>query len=283
MATSVQFTLTGTGLADTAEINYSGNGITISNYAVLSDTSLTGTFAVLPSASSGHVHVVTRHGRSNDIWLEVVGAAPSIGSFQPAQGPAGASVTINGANFGATQGASTVTFEGEAMSIQSWADGKIVVTIPAGAPLGAGNIVVTVGGLPSNSEPFTVTGMPSITGVSPASAGRETTITITGTNLGSAASGTITINGAPATATTWNAGTIVVDVPAGATVGPGTIVVYVAGVATNSWSFTVTPAPAIISVQPPAGPIGAVVTVNGEGFGATQGNSTVYLGTTQIG
>src|SRR2546422_3372131 len=81
--------------------------------------------------------------------------APSITSLNPTSGLVGASVTIAGANFGATQGTSTVTFNGTVATATSWSATSIVVPVPAGAT--TGNVVITVGGVASNGVSFTVT------------------------------------------------------------------------------------------------------------------------------
>ncbi len=82
--------------------------------------------------------------------------APSITSLSPATAPVGALVTITGANFGATQGTSTVKFNGTTATIPTggWSATSIVATVPAGAT--TGNVVVTVGGVDSNGTNFTV-------------------------------------------------------------------------------------------------------------------------------
>jgi hypothetical protein len=82
-------------------------------------------------------------------------AAPSITSLSPTSGAVGTSVTITGTNFGTTQGTSAVTFNGTtATAIASWAATSIVATVPTGAT--TGGVVVTVGGVASNSVNFTV-------------------------------------------------------------------------------------------------------------------------------
>src|SRR5258708_19584766 len=82
--------------------------------------------------------------------------APSITSLSPAPAPVGALVTITGANFGATQGTSTVKFNGTTATIPTggWSATSIVATVPAGAT--TGNVVVTVGAVYSNGTTFTV-------------------------------------------------------------------------------------------------------------------------------
>jgi uncharacterized protein (TIGR03437 family) len=83
-------------------------------------------------------------------------AAPSIKSLSPISGFPGAGVTITGANFGSTQGASTVTFNGKpVMYFTSWSDTVIKVSVPQ-APLGSGKVVVTVNGVASKAATFTV-------------------------------------------------------------------------------------------------------------------------------
>src|SRR5207302_953137 len=74
--------------------------------------------------------------------------APSITSLNPTSGLVGASVTITGANFGATQGTSAVTFNGIAATPTSWSATSITAAVPSGAT--TGNVVVSVGGVASN-------------------------------------------------------------------------------------------------------------------------------------
>ena len=81
---------------------------------------------------------------------------PNVASLSPNSGPIGTSVTISGAGFGATQGSSTITFNGVAAAPTpaNWSDTSIVTPVPTGAT--TGNVVVTVGGISSNGVPFTV-------------------------------------------------------------------------------------------------------------------------------
>src|SRR6202453_3222728 len=84
----------------------------------------------------------------------VVSSSPNITSLNPNAGAVAAPVTITGTNFGATQGTSTVTFNGTAATPTSWSPTSIAAPVPAGAT--TGNVVVTVGGLASNGVNFTV-------------------------------------------------------------------------------------------------------------------------------
>src|SRR5436309_13273795 len=178
--------------------------------------------------------------------------APSITSLNPTSGLVGASVTIAAANFGATQGTSTVTFNGTAATATSWSATSIVVPVPAGAT--TGNVVVTVGGVASNAVSFTVTvPAPSITSLNPTSGLIGTSVTIAGANFGATQGpSTVTFNGIAAAPTSWSATSIVVPVPAGATTG--NVVVTVGGAASNGVSFTVQSdtTPPVVTVTAPA-------------------------------
>src|SRR5262249_49190835 len=100
-----------------------------------------------------------------------------------------------------------------------------------------------------------------------------------GTNFGTTqGTSTVTFNGTLATPTTWANTSIKVSVPAGATTG--NVVVTVNGVASNGFGFTVLPTPTITSLTPSSAPIGAVVTIAGSGFGATQGTGSVVFNKT---
>lgn len=164
--------------------------------------------------------------------------APSITSLTPNSGVAGTPVTISGANFGTTQGGSTVTFSGTMAAPTSWSATSIVAAAPAGVT--TGNVVVTVGGQVSNGMIFSVAAPPgpAITNVAPNPAAVGSSVTITGSNFG-ATQGTSTVkfNGTTAVPTSWSAASIVTLVPVGAT--SGNVVVTVGGQASNGFSFTV--------------------------------------------
>jgi hypothetical protein len=232
-------------------------------------------------ATRGNVVVTVSGVASNGISFIVTPPAPSITSLSPTSGPVGISVTITGANFGTSQGTSTVTFNGTTATFAGWTDSSISVPVPSGAT--TGNVVVTVGGVASNGIAFTVTPPPAITSLSPVSGPVGTSVTISGANFG-ASQGTsaVTFNGTSATATSWSATSIVAPVPAGATTG--NVVVIVGGVASNGMTFTLPPPPPnIAGLGPNSGPVGGSVTINGANFGALQGTSTVTFNGTSAG
>ncbi|HKV25953.1 MAG TPA: IPT/TIG domain-containing protein [Candidatus Acidoferrum sp.] len=241
-------------------------------YALNTKTLSDGSHVLTAVATDTSGNSATSSGVSVTVSNAIPG--PTISSLSPVTGVVGTSVTIAGANFGATQGTSTVKFNGTTATPTSWSATSIMAAVPAGAT--TGNVVVTVGGMASNGVSFTVTtAAPSIASLSPVTGIVGAAVTITGTNFGATqGSSTLKFNGTAATPTSWSATSIVAAVPAGATTG--NVVVTVGGVASNGVSFTVTtPAPTILSLSPTSGAVGASVTITGANFGATQGSSTV--------
>src|SRR5258705_11700486 len=129
--------------------------------AAVTTWSGTSIVAIVPAgATAGNVVVTVAVSASNGKSFTVL-AAPSITSLSPTSGAVTASVTIAGANFGATQGTSTVKFNGTTATVTTWSATSIVAAVPAGAT--TGNVVVHAGGGDSNGASFTVLPTASIT------------------------------------------------------------------------------------------------------------------------
>jgi len=125
---------------------------------------------IVPALVDPHNHIGYTNQKtgvsSNGVLFTVTSSGPSISSLSLTQGPVGVTLTVNGSNFGITQGSSTVTFNGvQAIATANWSTASFDVTVPSGAT--TGNVVVTVGGVQSNGMSFTVTPPPNITSVSP--------------------------------------------------------------------------------------------------------------------
>jgi hypothetical protein len=197
---------------------------------------------------------------------------PQISSVSANYGAPSATITLTGTNFGATQGASTVTFNGVSATASAWSNIGITVSAPSLAS--TGNLVVTVSGQPSNGVPFTVEPSTSITGISPASGPVGTTVTISGQNLLDAQNqGTVSFGGVSLSILNPSNTSLQVVVPTGA--ATGTFLVYTNGVGNSTSTFTVTVSPQISSVSANYGAPSATITLTGTNFGATQGASTV--------
>jgi subtilase family serine protease len=85
----------------------------------------------------------------------VAAPAPNISGISPTTGPVGTTVVISGSGFGTSQGGSTVTLNGAAVTINTWIDTSISITIPPGGTTGP--LVVSVAPSMTNSNPVTFT------------------------------------------------------------------------------------------------------------------------------
>jgi RHS repeat-associated protein len=203
------------------------------------------------------------------------GTMPIISGITPTSGGIGTSVTISGSNFGSSQGASTINFNGvAATSITSWANNQIVAVFPSNAT--SGPVTVVANSIRSNGNfPFTLY-HPVITNLSPSTGQVGATVTITGSGftVGEGTGSGVSFNGVAAQIPVWGWSdtSITVYVSTGTTSGP--VTVTKAGVTSNSLPFTVENL-SVTSISPSIGPAGSVVRVFGTGFGTTQANSTV--------
>jgi len=83
--------------------------------------------------------------------------APSISSISPGSGAAGAEITIDGSNFGSSQGSSTVKVGTKTATVKSWSDSEIKAEIPSGLDAGKYDITVTTDDGTSGESQFEVT------------------------------------------------------------------------------------------------------------------------------
>jgi endoglucanase len=210
------------------------------------------------------------------------GNVPAITSVAPTTVLPGAAVTINGSNFGTTQGTSTVRFGAISVTtITSWSASQIAVTAPLNLPPGAYAVTVTVNGVSSNAATINVPvvdPIPQVSSLSPSSGGAGLAINVNGTGFGTTqGTSTVRFGTTVATVLLWSNIDVLVSVP---NLAPGTyaVTVTVAGRVSNAMNFLVIPQ-RLNSVTPNTGNPGASVTLAGTGFGATQGTSTVNFGT----
>ena len=86
--------------------------------------------------------------------------APLITAVSATTGSIGSQVVISGSGFGAAPGGSAVLLNGLPVTINSWSDTSITITIPAGAATGLMLVSVAPGMNDSNAIRFTVTSQP---------------------------------------------------------------------------------------------------------------------------
>ncbi len=147
--------LTASGLPAGASATFSPTSFTGAGASTLNVATSTAT----PAGTYTLTAIATSGCRTHGVPLTLIVNAPpptgpALSSLSISAGPVGTAVTITGVNFGATQGASTVTFNGTTAQPTAWGANSISVPAPRGAT--TGNVVVTVGGHVSNGLAFTV-------------------------------------------------------------------------------------------------------------------------------
>ena len=113
------------------------------------------TAPVPPGATTGPVVVTVGGAASNSLPFTVPSApGPTITAVTPSSGHFTTPVTIDGANFGSSQGTSIVTFNGVPAEATAWSDNTIATSVPPGTTTGP--LVVTVNNQPSNAQTFVI-------------------------------------------------------------------------------------------------------------------------------
>ena len=124
--------------------------------------------------------------------------------------------------------------------------------------------------------PLSAQSAPQITAVTPTTATAGTQVTIAGTGFGATqGSGNVWLGSTYGVVVSWSDTQIVATVASGSSSGVAQVLQD--GVWGNQVAFTVV-TPTISGISPSAGGPGTQITVNGTGFGATQGSGEVWLG-----
>ncbi len=267
-------TITGTNFGATQGTStVAFNGTTATTITSWSATSIVAT--VPTGATTGNVVVTVSGVPSPGVSFTVL-PIPAVNSLSPAAGPVGTQVTIQGTNFGSSQGSSTVSFNGSsAASIVSWSNSQIVAVAPS--TVTTGPVVVVVNSVPSNTNVVFTAYNPVITSLSPPSGASYSFVIVNGYGFGaSQISGSgVMFNGSPCNVKSWSDSAVEVQVSGFATSGPVTVTMN--GVTSNGVEFTIEAPPAITTVSPTSGGVGTTVTINGSGFGPTESNSAVLF------
>ena len=252
--TGATITISGTNFTNVTAVNFGGTAA--SSFIVVDTTTIT---AVVGTGASGNVSVTNPGGTATLAGFTFILSTPlpTITSFTPASGGAGASIAIIGTNF---TGATAVSFGGVAASsfIVNSAT-SITAVVGTGA---SGNVSVTTPGGTATLAGFTFIPIPTITSFTPTSGPAGTSVTITGTNFTGTTA--VSFGGIAATSFTVNSATSITAVLGiGAT---GNVSVTTPGGTATLAGFTFIPIPTITSFTPTSGTTGTSITVTGTNF-----------------
>ena len=194
------------------------------------------------------------------------GAFPALEGVEPTSGAPGALVALTGSGLAARGATPSVTFGGVSAQVLFAFPDYVLVAIPAGAPLGIVDVVLTRSGLASVPIPFSVVTSPDpvLTSISPSTVAVGTIVILHGENLGSPLSSVqVSFAGTPAERVLALEHAIVAVVPPGALSGPVTATVE--GRTSNALEVTVgeLSAPTITSLSPASGSVGTLVRISG--------------------
>jgi hypothetical protein len=284
-ASAFTLTVNGTNFTSAATVLWNGTALT-TTYVSATQLTAAVSASLIATASMPNVSVMTASGVSSAATFTINAPTPSItGVTQNGASVTaalmGSTVTINGTNFGSTQGTSIVAFGNVLATIKSWSATAITVTVPTDATAGSVNLVVTVGGVASNAYSLTLDSpTPVVTSISPTAAGVGQTVKIYGNSFGTNEAA-VSIGGAAViTISKWIDTEIDVVVPSNAVSGDVIVTVNGNASATSSTTkFTLYPAPSITYLSETVMTAGDSVTITGVNFGATQvTTSTITFG-----
>jgi hypothetical protein len=294
--TAITATLTGTNfVVGGTTVNVSGSGVTASNFAVSSSTSMTANFTIDSAAGLGshNVAVTTAGGNSGAVSFVVVPTltGPTLTSISPSTGIAGTAltVTLTGTNFVA--GATTVNVGGGVtasnFAVSSSTSMTAQFTVDAAAGLGPHNVTVTTPQGTSGAVVFNVVpAAPGVTGLNPQGAQQGQIVTVTITGSGFVTGGTsVSVGGSGVAVSNVNVQsstsmTVTLTIDQEATPGSHPLTVTTAGGTSSPINFTVNAAvPTLSGISPASGTRGTSVTVTLTGTHLNDPFASVSAGT----
>lgn len=225
-------TITGTNFSQVPANNKVSFGSTPAE--VLSATETTLTVVVPEGATTGPISIFKVETVEGPLFTVV--PAPVINEFSVTGAAVGTSITISGANFGATAGENIVRFNGVTADITSASTTELVVVVPEEATTGP--ITVEVIGQTNETELiFTIA--PVIEAINPEVGLPGETVTITGSNFNAVPdNNNVSFNGALAIVESASTTELVVTVPDDATTGPVAVEIETL-LATSPTDFTI--------------------------------------------
>ncbi len=195
------------------------------------------------NAKTGKIFVVVNGYSSNKIDFEIGEYIPEISSLSKTDLKIGEEVTITGKNFGSVRGDSYVQFTGDKVfgtGYKSWSDNSITVEVPGDAV--SGEVKVVVSDIASNGINVTISAdNPFIEDMQPRNPLKGEKVSIYGKNFGSSRGSNYLefagVQPSDGDYVSWSNTKIEVLFPFGA--GEGDVVVYVDGIPSNGFPYSV--------------------------------------------
>ena len=256
-------TITGTNFNGATAVSF--GGASASSFTVTSSTIIT---AVVGSGFDGSISVTAPGGVGSAPGFIFLGP-PSISTFTPVLGTTGTSISISGSNFTGTNSVAIGGVPATSFTVNS---STSISAIVASGASGSVTVVNPYGTATSTGFSF-IGNAPTISSISPLSAGVGDQITITGTNFLGVSS--VSFGGVPAASFKIISNTSITAVVAAGATG-NVSVANLAGSATFP-GFSFIPAPVITSFSQTQAAAGALVTITGDYF---TGVDAVFFGST---
>ncbi len=207
----------------------------------------------------------------------------SVARFEPRSGDIADRVTITGTGFSPTLTDNQVSLNAQRATVVSATPTELVVEVPAGARSGQWNVAVTGNGQARARDPFMVTQRPHILAVEPERGIPGSHVTLRGTNFPTdRALVQVRLNGQDVEVQSFARETIELTVPRNAQTGRFEVIARLQGTGRAERDFVVLQPVTLSAVDPPAGPVGATVTLRGQGFEPDPMRLALRLGTQVI-
>jgi hypothetical protein len=221
----------------------------------------------------------------------VVSSAPKITAISPLAGDPSTLISIYGENFGSVQGENYISYDGKALSLDSiynWTDTMIQVYLPADS-LTNQRFKVSVSGLVSNESTTYAFNNIKVSSIYPSSGNLGSVVNINGLGFGtSQVSGAYvtfydlsqTTNYSIAPVINWSDTLITCNVPTNLTISQSGIIGFTVWKSSSTYvssTFNLI-LPTISYIDPNTAHVAATISLNGSGFGTTQGTGYVSIG-----
>lgn len=207
----------------------------------------------------------------------------SVTRFEPRAGDVADRVTLTGTGFSPTATDNQVSLNAQRATVVSATPTELVVEVPAGARSGQWNVAVTGNGQARARDPFMVTQRPHILAVEPERGIPGSRVTLRGTNFPTdRALVQVRLNGQDVEVQSYAREALELTVPRNAQTGRFEVVARLQGTGRAEHDFVVLQPVTLREVDPVAGPVGATVTLRGEGFEPDPARLTLRLGTQVI-